>query len=701
MADISIEHVLADNNLLQVWYKVRANQGCAGIDHVGIQDFERKLFSKLALLKDEVIYDTYRPLPLFRVHVPKKSGGFRALSIPAVRDRVLHTAVAIILTPVFEAEFEDCSYAYRQGRSVDMAIRRIEQLRDQGFSWVVDADIHSYFDEIDHHRLLGLVEELVTDPAILHLIRLWLKAVVVDGKSRFTLNKGVPQGSPLSPLLANLYLDKLDEAMLGMDLRIIRFADDFLILCRNKKRAQKALEFTVEVLEALKLRINKDKSRLVNFTRGFRFLGVDFVRSLAIKTKYPDLKPLAVDTGTLAAIPVRLEADQTSVAEEPPLESSTALGIALSEAGIDAADFPEKPEPVMELEARPDGKRQEPVAEHDPLLRTLYLLAHGTVLGKESERFTIKNQGTIVQRVLAIKVDQIMVFGNTQITTQAMRFCLQEKIPIFLLSGHGRYYGVVDGFDTDPVLLHRDQFARAAQPDFCLLLARQFIRGKIANCRVILLRYRRRRNLQPLADGAARLRELLNKLDDAVTLDQLRGYEGTAARTYFKTLSAVTDPDWKFSKRTRQPPRDPVNSMLSYGYTLLFYNLYSLLRARGLNPQVGFLHPLRPGHPALVSDLIEEFRSIVVDTVVLNLVLNRRITPSQFTVQASPGTPCLLGPTARSLFIRTLEKKFNAPLIHPRSGLHLDYRRCMEHQVQHLASVIQGHEQVYQPLVLK
>ena len=281
MADISIEHVLADNNLLQAWYKVRANQGCAGIDHVGIQDFERKLFSKLALLKDEVIYDTYRPLPLFRVHVPKKSGGFRALSIPAVRDRVLHTAVAIILTPLFEAEFEDCSYAYRQGRSVDMAIRRIEQLRDQGFSWVVDADIHSYFDEIDHHRLLGLVEELVTDPAILHLIRLWLKAVVVDGKSRFTLNKGVPQGSPLSPLLANLYLDKLDEAMLGMDLRIIRFADDFLILCRNKKRAQKALEFTVEVLEALKLRINKDKSRLVNFTRGFRFLGVDFVRSPA------------------------------------------------------------------------------------------------------------------------------------------------------------------------------------------------------------------------------------------------------------------------------------------------------------------------------------------------------------------------------------------------------------------------------------
>jgi len=182
MTDITIEQVLADNNLLQAWYKVRANQGCAGVDHVGIQDFERKLFSKLALLKDEVIYATYRPLPLLRVHVPKKSGGLRALSIPAVRDRVLQTAVTLILTPIFDAEFEECSYAYRQGRSVDMAVKRIEQLRDQGFVWVVDADIHSYFDEIDHLRLLALIRKLVTDPVILNLIRLWLKAVVVDGK---------------------------------------------------------------------------------------------------------------------------------------------------------------------------------------------------------------------------------------------------------------------------------------------------------------------------------------------------------------------------------------------------------------------------------------------------------------------------------------------------------------------------------------
>ncbi len=144
MADITIRQVLSDSNLLQAWYRVKANDGCAGIDGESLSDFERRLFSRLALLKDEVRYRTYRPRPLLRVHIPKKSGGLRPLSIPAVRDRVLQTAVSLVITPLFEEEFEECSYAYRRGRSVKMAVEKIEQLRDEGFIWVVDADIQTY-----------------------------------------------------------------------------------------------------------------------------------------------------------------------------------------------------------------------------------------------------------------------------------------------------------------------------------------------------------------------------------------------------------------------------------------------------------------------------------------------------------------------------------------------------------------------------
>jgi group II intron reverse transcriptase/maturase len=191
---VTITQVISDSNLLQAWYKVKANDGCAGVDGVSLADFERNLFSKLALLKDEVVYETYCPKPLLRVYVPKKSGGLRPLSIPSVRDRVLQTAVALVITPLFEAEFEECSFAYRQGRSVQMAVEQVERLRDLGFVWVVDADIKSYFDEIDHNRLLPEVATLVHDKVILSLIKKWLNAVVRDGKRTEYLKRGVPQG---------------------------------------------------------------------------------------------------------------------------------------------------------------------------------------------------------------------------------------------------------------------------------------------------------------------------------------------------------------------------------------------------------------------------------------------------------------------------------------------------------------------------
>jgi CRISPR-associated protein Cas1 len=260
---------------------------------------------------------------------------------------------------------------------------------------------------------------------------------------------------------------------------------------------------------------------------------------------------------------------------------------------------------------------------------------------------------------------------------------------------------VVDGFSTDPVLLHRDQFRRAEEPRFCLELAREWVRGKIANSRVILLRYGRKRDFPELLRAAERLKDILLKVKEAGDLDSLRGHEGIAARIYFAALGAVFDPDWQFAGRTRQPPTDPVNALLSYGYTLLFYNLYSFLRARGLNPHVGLYHQVRAGHPALVSDMMEEFRAIIVDAVVLNLVLNRSLTPEQFSPPDAINKACVMDKEARKVFIRELEKKLNAPIRHPVSGLQLDYRRCLEHQVHQLAAVVQDREKRYKAMVIR
>ena len=703
MAGVRLSEVLSDYNLLAAWVKVRENHGGPGVDGVSIEDFEGGLMRSLDGLRKEVLAGTYRPRPLLRVEVPKSGGGVRPLSIPAVRDRVLQTAVALRLTPVFEAEFEDVSFAYRRGRSVDQAVARIERLRDEGYRWVVDADIRNFFDEIDQDLLVQEVETLVKDPGILGLVRLWLRAEVQDGERSYRVTRGVPQGSPLSPLLSNLYLDRLDEALLDEDLKLVRFSDDFVVLCRNRAAAEQALELTGEVLEGLRLALHEEKTRVVDFDHGFRFLGVQFIRSMAFKARFRETEIVSSGLPRPAGPPpgpVTAEARPDPGGEGVPGKEVGDTGAALPQPGQAPGDNSLEAETPDEF-VPPEASDAALPGGHDPRLRTLYLLQHGQVLGKESQRLVVRHEDRVVNEIPAIKVDQIMVFGNAQITTQAMQFCLRQRIPIYLLSARGRYFGVIDSFDTDPVLLQREQFRRADEPGFCLAIARAFVRGKIANSRIVLQRQSRKREAPALNEAARRLKGVLQRSEKAQTLDELRGFEGTAARIYFAAVADTLDASWRFRGRNRQPPLDPVNAMLSYGYTLLFYNIYSLLRARGLNPHVGYLHPLRAGHPALASDLVEEFRAIVVDAVVWALAFNMRLSPGDFVWPQREGEACLLDEQARRVFIRQMEGKFNAPIRHPLSGLKLDYRRCMEHQVQRLAAVIRGTEPHYQAMVLR
>jgi len=340
-------------------------------------------------------------------------------------------------------------------------------------------------------------------------------------------------------------------------------------------------------------------------------------------------------------------------------------------------------------------------SNNHPRLKSLYLMEHGTTLGKEQERFVIKYKGKVKQRIPAIHVDQILVYGNSQLTTQVMQYCLKQHIPIYLLSGNGQYYGMVDSFSTRSVLLHKEQFLRANDPDFCLSLAKQFIKGKISNTRLILNRLSRHRKATAFEIAAQQLKWVIKQIDTASTLDQLRGFEGNAARIHFQSIVTSVDAKWGFHGRVKRPATDPINALLSYGYSLLLRNIISLLKVRGLNSHIGYLHPIRRGHPALASDVIEEFRSIVVDTVVLNIILNNKLSLEDFKLPSKPGEACYLTDSARRLFTQHIESKLNSQLTHPESLLKLDYRRCIEHQINHLASVIEQRGDNYKPLILR
>ncbi len=269
------------DKLVVAFERVKVNDGCPGVDRVTIEEFEYDLTANLKRLHNELQNRTYRPLPLLRILVDKGNGEARALCIPAVCDRVAQVFVLDIVEPVLDKEFEVCSFAYRKGHSVKDAVYMIKEYHEQGYNWVVDADIDEFFDSVDHELLLSKFRKYVHIPFIHELLELWLKTEVWDGERLTIPAKGIPQGSPVSPISANLFLDELDEEMLKKEYKIVRYSDDYIVLCKNKDAAVKALQLSKDVLERLLLRL--DEEDIVNFNQGFEFLGVTFVRSLIMK----------------------------------------------------------------------------------------------------------------------------------------------------------------------------------------------------------------------------------------------------------------------------------------------------------------------------------------------------------------------------------------------------------------------------------
>lgn len=265
-------------NLHLAFLRVEASQGMAGVDGVTLGAFRHNLDVNLAVLGEELRSGRYFPLPLLRFLVAKADGSPRALAVPTVRDRVAQAAVLSLIEPIFEAQFEDVSFAYRRGRSVRQAAMRIKALRDRGYRHLADVDIDDYFNQIDHELLFAKIAALVTDAAILALLRRWVRAEIYDGENVVTLAKGIPQGAVISPVLANLFLDELDEALLAMNYQVVRYADDFIVLTKTPQAAQTALRDIVDILARLHLAVDAEDSGLGNFEQGFKYLGLIFLK---------------------------------------------------------------------------------------------------------------------------------------------------------------------------------------------------------------------------------------------------------------------------------------------------------------------------------------------------------------------------------------------------------------------------------------
>jgi RNA-directed DNA polymerase len=283
-----VDKVYRPSSLEAGWRKVERNKGSAGIDGQSIERFAAQADRYLTELHEALKDDSYRPAPIKRVEIPKGDGRTRPLGIPTVKDRIVQAALKMVIEPIFEAQFRPGSYGFRPGRSCKEALREVDRALKEGYSFVLDADLQSYFDTIPHDRLLARVAKSISDGRILKLIAGFLGQDIMKDMERWRPTAGTPQGAVISPLLANIYLHPLDLLMERSGYRMVRYADDFVILCRTAEEAKAAHQLVAEWVAANGLMLHPDKTRIGDSRQpgqGFDFLGYRFEAGLRFVRK--------------------------------------------------------------------------------------------------------------------------------------------------------------------------------------------------------------------------------------------------------------------------------------------------------------------------------------------------------------------------------------------------------------------------------
>lgn len=278
-----IDKVYAEATLVKAWEKVKSNAGACGVDRASVEHFDKDSLNRLLAVKEQLKEGSYQPQAIKRVWIPKLgSRDKRPLGIPTVRDRVVQTALRMVIEPIFEKEFAPHSYGFRPGRGCKEALREVNRLLREGYHQIVDIDIEKYFDSIPQDQLMKKVEEKISDGEVLKLIKAFLKQKVMEGTESGEAQEGTPQGGVISPLLANIYLNDLDWKMAQQGHRIVRYADDMVVMCQTPEQAREALESIEQWMDEAGLKLHPLKTRIVDMTvagNAFEFLGYKFHRS--------------------------------------------------------------------------------------------------------------------------------------------------------------------------------------------------------------------------------------------------------------------------------------------------------------------------------------------------------------------------------------------------------------------------------------
>ncbi len=661
-----VRRVAEWDNLVEAFRLVRQRAGDRdAIPRLG----EHRTTQFLHRLQRELREHRYRPATLQIVLDRKKDGTARVLAIPPWEDRVAQRAVSQVLAAGLDQAFHPDSHGYREGRGRHSARDAILQAWREGYRWIFESDIEDFFPSVRWDHLEARLQALYGDDPLVDLMMAWVQAPMEYEGRPLRRDRGLPQGSSLSPLFANLLLDDFDRDMEAAGFRMIRFADDFVILCKHPERARQAREAVERSLEDLDLELKEKKTAVRHFREGFRYLGFLFLNDLVLEA------PAKRDTGK-SGEPLTL----------PP------------EWLVMLADHPNRPLPAEEVEGglisrRPPFSQEElvPAAASSSMAPDAGTGALVMVTGKPALVIT-RQQHLCIERDEQIVLDQpwsavgtLILFGPHHITTPALRTAMRHGVPVHFCSTVGRYQGTAANprSAAQGVAIWLQQQHCCTDPEWALPAARGLVAARIRHMRELLRQIGGENT--GVRDG---MKRLLEQLDQVTDVSILNGLEGQATHLLFDSLRDLLPARWGFAGRRRRPAPDPFNALLSLGYTVLYNVTDALLRADGLLPEVGFYHRSGGRHSALASDLMEPFRHFI-ERAALDMLLRNRLTPEDFE-QRQDTTGCRLSRDALRRYLGVIGKRLDRPVKMLGDEEARDLRQQLHYQNLSLIQAIRG-----------
>lgn len=620
------EHAFSERSLGIAWKKVQKRESDDGNLAPSILKFQEDAEEKILRLSEALLDGSYKPYQFTEVDI-ETNGKERTLHIPAVQDRIVARAILATTTSRIDPLLGASAFGYRPGLGVADAVQAVVDAREAGLKWVLRTDVDDCFPSLSPDIAFDRFTQAVHDTDITDVVEQLLGRTVGNGKMRGKTLPGLPLGCPLSPVLMNLVLVDLDDALNAAGFTVVRYADDIVVVGESKEELEDAARFCQRILRSFNMQLGDDKTDIMTFDDGFAFLGEDF------GPKYPPAMPLQ-----------RVQEPENRVLY---------LGAQTAHARISKGRL------IVEDRQKGGGNGG----------------AHGG--SKPTKLFDVP----------CGHVSRIVAFGSVAISSGLRSWAMYNGVDIVLASRRGSYLGIMQGTKTETHSARLIAQVEINDTPRQLEISCAIIRAKIHKQIVVLQRFSKRESEEKVSNAITNMRKFMTMLDDTASIDEAMGLEGAAAKEYFAAYGALLPNELAFTTRSRQPPLDLANASLSFLYTVLLGECVTALRAAGMDPGLGVLHNPQAKRPSLALDLLEEFRPLVADQVVLNAARRNRLT-SKHARKDPKGQGILLTKKGREEILKAYEERMLQVVKGSIPDFAGSIRRHLYRQAQRLAGAI-------------